>query len=224
MSDKNHSKGVQKESLTKHWTEPDGIFILNIPMHWQYRNPVTRKSKLEHEHIYSFESYKNSNGCFQLSSYPLSEQKINKNFPIQKANSEISWHPSRMDDDKFNIYLWHAQVEDRFLMAKYVSSKTSEKESNIENDLDKVETALKALRIIPAKDRQWASNLDRHDSFLGSLCASHDLLERALKSESYHDAGPECRGARFQLRATRQRGNGESSKSCHSSLCRDGKQ
>lgn len=170
---------------TKDWTEPNGIFILHIPMNWQYRNPAIQNSKPEHEHIYSFEAYKNSKGCFQISSYPLNERKVNINFPIQKNNSEVSWHPSRMDDDKFNIYLWYAQVDDRFLMAKYISSKSNEKEPNIENDLIKVETALKSLRVIPVTDRQWASNLDKHDSFLGSLIASHDLLERALKSESY---------------------------------------
>lgn len=185
MSNKYSSKNIKKNDLVKHWTEPNGIFVLQIPMNWQYRNPVVQNLKPEHEHIYSFEAYKNSNGCFQLSAYLLSERKINKNFPVQKANSEITWHPSRMDDDKFNVYLWYSQVDDQFLMAKYISSKSKGNDLEIEGDLNKIKIALNSLRVVPIKDRQWATNLDKHDAFLGSLVASHDLLEQALRSESY---------------------------------------
>lgn len=185
MSNKNSSKNIKNNNLVKHWTEPNGIFVLQIPMNWQYRNPVVQNSKPEYEHIYSFEAYKNSNGCFQISAYLLSEQKINKNFPIQKCNSQISWHPSRMDDDKFNVYLWYAQVDDQFLMAKYIYSKSKGNNLEIEDDLNKIKIALDSLRVVPIKDRQWATNLDKHDAFLGSLVASHDLFELALKSESY---------------------------------------
>ncbi len=58
----------------KHWTEPNGIFIINIPANWQYKNAVFEN--IEEKSPYSFEQYENSAGCFQLSCYPLSERGV----------------------------------------------------------------------------------------------------------------------------------------------------
>ena len=49
----------------KDWTEPNGIFILNTPINWQYRNTAVEGYK--NESPYSFEPYENSLGCFQIS-------------------------------------------------------------------------------------------------------------------------------------------------------------
>ncbi len=92
----------------KHWTEPNGNFIVNIPIEWQYKNIVY--DNIEEKSPYGFEPYEDSLGCFQLSCYPLSERGANPNFPIQKSNSKIKWLASRMDDDKFDMLLFHAQV------------------------------------------------------------------------------------------------------------------
>lgn len=167
----------------KDWTEPNGIFILNIPIEWQYKNDVVRDGIGKSP--YSFEPYDNRLGCFQISCYPLSEREINPNFPVQKNNSKINWLHSRMDDKEFNMHLFHAQVDDQLCMAKYIYSAEMELDIGIKQELEKVDVALDTLRVIPAEDRLLAANLKKHDNFIGSLLASEDLLNRAYESESH---------------------------------------
>ncbi len=167
----------------KHWTEPNGIFIVNIPIEWQYRNSAIED--IEEKSPYSFEPYEDSLGCFQLSCYPLSEKGINPNFPVQKNNSKIDWLESRMDDDEFDVLLYHAQVDDMLCMAKYIYSAEHRNDNRIKSILENVKKALDSVRVIPKSDRQLAANLNKHDNFLGSLLASSDLLENAYKNESH---------------------------------------
>lgn len=167
----------------KDWTEPNGNFIMLIPIEWQYRNVViidgVEKSP------YSFEPYDNSLGCFQLSCYALAENGVNPNFPVQKNNSKIEWFASRMDDKEFDVFLFHAQVDDLLCMAKYIYSTEKRNDIRIKGQLEKVQLALNSFRVIPQVDRQLAVNLNKHDKFLASLIASTDLLENAYKSESF---------------------------------------
>jgi uncharacterized protein YutE (UPF0331/DUF86 family) len=167
----------------KHWTEPNGIFIINIPIEWQYKNVVVSNG-LE-KSPYSFEPYENAIGCFQLSCYPLSEKGHNPNFPIQKNNSEVEWLVSRMDDENFDMLLFHAQVDDQLCMAKYIYSAKQRKNNAIKEQLNKVHSSLKTFRVIPNDDRLLASNLNKYDNFLTSLLASYDLFTNAYKTESY---------------------------------------
>jgi len=167
----------------KHWTEPNGIFIVNIPIEWQYRNSVIEN--IEEKSPYSFEPYENSLVCFQLSCYPLSEKGINSTFPVQKNNSKIEWLESRMDDEEFDVLIYHAQVDDMLCMAKYIYSTEHRNDNRIKHQLENVKKALDSFRVIPKSDRELAANLDKHDNFLGSLLASSDLLEKAYKNESH---------------------------------------
>ncbi len=167
----------------KHWTEPNGNFIVNIPIEWQYKNSAIEN--VEEKSPYSFEPYENTLGCFQLSCYPLSEKGVNPNFPIQKNNSKVKWLASRMDDKEFDILLFHAQVDDLFCMAKYIYSAKLRNDKRIHSEIEKVKLALDSFRVIPKTDRELAKNLDKHDNFLASLAASYDLLNNALESESY---------------------------------------
>jgi len=167
----------------KHWTEPNGIFIVNIPIEWQYRNTVVQNGI--DKSPYSFEPYEDPIGCFQLSCYPLSQKGVNPTFPIQKNNSEIEWLASRMDDAKFNMLLFHAQVDDQLCMAKYIYSAENRSDKRIQEQLQKVNSVLKTFRVIPQSDRALASNLNKFDNFQGSLGASYDLRNKALESESY---------------------------------------
>lgn len=167
----------------KHWTEPNGVFIVNIPVDWQYRNAVLKN--IEEKSPYSFEAYENSIGCFQLSCYPLSEKGINPNFPIQKSNSKIVWIESRMDDSEFNMYLWHAQVDDHLCMAKCIYSATQRNQKEVENLINQCKESLASFRLIPIEDRNHAKNLIKYDNFIGSLVSSYDLRERAMKSKSF---------------------------------------
>lgn len=167
----------------KHWTEPNGNFIVNIPIEWQYKNVVIENG-IE-KSPYSFEPYENSIGCFQLSCYPLSEKGINPNFPVQKNNSKIEWLASRMDDKEFDVFLFHAQVDDLLCMAKYIYPSQYRNDVNIKEQLNKVKLALDSFRVIAQSERELAVNLNKHDNFLASLAASYDLLMNAYESESY---------------------------------------
>ncbi|MBC2704383.1 MAG: hypothetical protein HGJ91_07575 [Desulfobacula sp.] len=167
----------------KHWTEPNGNFIVNIPIEWQYKNVVYED--IEEKSPYSFEPYEDSLGCFQLSCYPLSEKGPNPNFPIQKNNSKVKWLASRMDDKEFDVLLFHAQVDDLLCMAKYIYSAKLRDDKKIQEQIEKVKLALDSFRVIPQTDRELARQLDKHDNFLSSLTASYDLLNNALESESY---------------------------------------
>jgi len=167
----------------KHWTEPNGKFIVNIPIEWQYINVLIDNEIGKPP--YSFEPYEDPLGCFQLSCYPLDEKGINSNFPIQENNSKVKWLMSRMADEKLDVFLFHAQVDDQFCMAKYIYSSKYRNDKRIKEQLIKVKLALDSFKIIPLTDREWAANLDKHDNFLTSLAASYDLLMNAYESESY---------------------------------------
>jgi hypothetical protein len=167
----------------KHWTEPNGNFIVNIPIEWQYKNAIY--ANIEEKLPYSFEPYEESLGCFQLSCYPLSENGINPNFPIQKNNSKVKWLTSRMYDKEFDMLLFHAQVDDLLCIAKYIYSSELRNDKRIHEQIDKVKLALDSFTVIPQIDRELAKNLDKHDNYLTSLAASYDLLNNAFDSESY---------------------------------------
>jgi len=167
----------------KDWTEPNGRFIINIPIEWQYRNSAIEN--VEEKSPYSFESYEDSLGCFQLSCYPLKEKDINTNIPIQKNNSKIKWLKSRMDDKEFDVFLFHALVDDLFCMAKYIYSSENRGDLRIIEQVNKVKLVLDSFRVIPQSERKWAINLSKHDNFLASLAASYDLVKNAYDSNSY---------------------------------------
>ncbi|SDS21956.1 hypothetical protein SAMN05192545_0993 [Maribacter dokdonensis] len=169
--------------IRKHWTEPNGVFIVSIPVDWQYRNAVL--NNIEEKSPYSFEAYDNSIGCFQLSCYPLSERRINPNFPVQKSNSKVEWLESRMDDSKFDMYLWHAQIDDHLCMAKCIYSATDQNHTAVEDLIKQSRESLDTFRLIPLEDRNHAINLNKYDNFIGSLASSYDLRERAMESKSY---------------------------------------
>lgn len=167
----------------KHWTEPNGVFIINIPISWQYKNPIIES--VEEKPPYSFEEYENSIGCFQVSCYPLSKTKINRHVPIQESNSKIVWLESRMDDPKFDMYLWHAQVDDHLLFAKCIYSAKDRNLRKVKTLVEQAKESLDLLRVIPSQDRKHAVNLSKYDNFIGSLASSYDLREKAMDSHSY---------------------------------------
>jgi len=166
----------------KHWIEPNGIFIINLPVNWQYKNAII--DSIEEKSPYSFGAYENSAGCYQLSCYPLSEKGVNQSLPIQKADSKINWLESRMDDKEFDMYLWHAQVDDQICMAKCIYSRKDRKRSKVKKLIKHVRKSLESFRIIPKLDRNHAIALNKYDNFIGSLGSSYDLREKAFKSSS----------------------------------------
>lgn len=167
----------------KHWTEPGGVFIMNIPVDWQYKNPLFRDA--EEVSPYSFEPYENPMGCFQISTYPLSGRAINPNFPVQASNSQIEWFETNMNDEEFDMLLFYAQVDDSFCMAKHIYLKEHRDHKGIVEQKQNVKLVLDSFRIIPLHERSLATNLNKYDNFISSLTASYDLSENAYKSNSY---------------------------------------
>jgi uncharacterized protein YutE (UPF0331/DUF86 family) len=162
----------------KHWTEPNGILLMHIPIEWQYKNPVFED--IEEKSPYSFELYEDSVGCFQLSCYPLTEL-----VPNHKGTSKPGWTLSRMDSEEFDTHLFFGQIDDQALIGKYIHNHELQGNERVTKQLEIVQAVLKSITIVPEKDRTLAASLDKHDQFLASLVASHDLLNSAVESESY---------------------------------------
>lgn len=167
----------------KHWTEPNGLFIINIPIDWQCKNIYIKESAIKLP--YSFESYDNPLVCFQLSCYSLDEKDINPAFPDNRSNSKIKWFPKRVIDDIFDVTLFYAQVEDLLCIAKCIYESKFKNDERVAEQLNKVKLALDSFVVIPNNDRNLAVKLDKYDNFLSSLAASIDLLNRAYQSNSF---------------------------------------
>ncbi|TCD16973.1 hypothetical protein EZ456_23785 [Pedobacter psychrodurus] len=167
----------------KHWTEPNGNFIMNIPVDWQYKNIVFED--VEEVSPFSFEPYEKSFGCFQISCYPLSEKGINPNLPIQQSNAELEWAMTKINDEEFDVIIFYAQVDDLLCMSKFISLIANRKNKRLIEQINHSEKVLKSIRVIPKSDRKHASDLNKYDNFISSLIGSHDLLNKAYKSNSY---------------------------------------
>lgn len=167
----------------KHWTEPNGIFLIQIPTEWQYLNPVVEGE--EEKSPYSFQPYENANGCFQISCYPLEEiaPKLACEYP--NGVSELRWRPSRMDDSEFCVHMFYGASEDQALIGKYIHDASLDNEEKINEELRLVDKILKSVVIVPPEDRKLASDMEKFDRFQGALAASYDLLDNAIESDSF---------------------------------------
>lgn len=162
----------------KHWTEPNGILLIQIPIDWQYLN--SGLSDYEEKSPYGFQPYEDPIGCFQLSCYPLSELAPR----IAKANpngvGKLSWKESREDNSDFCTHLFFGAYYDQALIGKYIYDAKLEGDKRVVEQLAIVNKILYSLVIVPESDRKLAADLDKFDRFIGSLAASHDLLYAAI--------------------------------------------
>ncbi|QUE90454.1 hypothetical protein [Pseudomonas sp. SCA2728.1_7] len=167
----------------KHWTEPNGVLLIQVPIDWQYLN--SGMSDYEEKSPYSFQPYEDSIGCFQLSCYPLSELAPN----IAKANpsgvKKLNWKESREDDSNFCTHLFFGAYHDQALIGKYIYDACLEGDNRITEQLVIVNQILNSVTIVPERDRKLAADLDKFDRFTGSLAASYDLLYTAIEAEAY---------------------------------------
>ncbi|HCJ51412.1 MAG TPA: hypothetical protein DHV67_06115 [Gallionella sp.] len=171
------------DKFWKHWTEPNGMLITNIPINWMYLNPVVEPRT--EEPPYSFEPYEDAIGCFQLSCYPLKELSPNRNDQAGSLVRESKWIHRRMDSDEFDVHIYYGAMEDQALIGKYIYSRELRGDTQILEQLELVDRVLNRIKVIPVNDRSLAANLDKYDRFLASLVASYDLLDAAIHSESY---------------------------------------
>lgn len=167
----------------KHWTEPNGIFLIQIPTGWQYLNPVVEGE--EEKSPYSFQTYENANGCFQISCYPLEElaPKLADKYP--NGVPSLTWRPSRMDDAEFCVHMFFGASADQALIAKYIYDANLKNDERTNEELRAVDNILKSLVIVPPGDRKLASDMEKFDRFQGALAASYDLLDNAIESDSF---------------------------------------
>jgi hypothetical protein len=167
----------------KHWTEPNGILLIQIPIDWQYLN--SGLSDYEEKSPYGFQPYEDSIGCFQLSCYPLSELAPS----TAKANPDgvrkLSWNESRANNSEFCTHLFYGAYYDQALIGKYIYGVGLEGDSRIAEQLAIVNKVLNSVVIVPESDRKRAADLDKFDRFLGSLAASYDLLYSAINALAF---------------------------------------
>jgi hypothetical protein len=167
----------------KHWTEPNGIFLIRIPIEWQYRNLAVADGA--EESPYSFEPYDEAIGCFQISCYPFAELVPN---PKQRALERMlkgNWEHSRMDSQDFDVHLFFGAKGDQALIGKYIYSRALRNDPRVAKQLKIVRGVLSSIVVVAPNDRKLAANLNKYDRFVASLAASYDLLYSAIESESY---------------------------------------
>lgn len=167
----------------KHWTEPNGVFLIRIPIEWQYRN-VAVDGGIE-EPPYSFEPYEDPIGCFQVSCYPHSELVPNAAPSPNAADAGALWRHSTLSERGFDAHLFFAKMKDQAIIAKYIYATDKRGDPAIEEQLEIARSVLNSLVVVPEHDRELAASLDKYDRFLSSLVASYDLLYGAIDSESY---------------------------------------
>ncbi|WP_309046002.1 hypothetical protein [Marinobacter sediminicola] len=167
----------------KHWTEPKGIFLIQIPTEWQYRNPAVEG--VEESSPFSFEPYENAIGCFQISCYPLEElaPQIAEDYP--NGVPRLEWRHSRVDDSEFCVHMFFGALADQALIGKYIHDADLDNDKRIERELRVVKNILASVVVVPPSDRKLASDMNKFDRFEGALAASYDLLNNAIESESF---------------------------------------
>jgi hypothetical protein len=166
----------------KYFTEPNGQFVIKIPIEWQYCNVA---AGYKEESPFSFAPYDepDSAGAFQISCYSATERTPRHSVQPSDKDS-LDFIEKRMDDDEMNVHLWFCTVENHVLMAKYIYEKKRANSKRIKEELGKVKVALSKVAYISESNRGRVLALDRYYKFHAALAASFDLKERALKSDS----------------------------------------
>lgn len=167
----------------KHWTEPNGILLIQIPIDWQYLNPGL--IDYEEKSPYGFQPYEDPIGCFQLSCYPLSELAPSVADANPQGVKKLIWKESRLDDSEFCTHVFFGAYHDQALIGKYIYDAGLDGDERIAEQIKIVNQILNSVVIVPQSDRKLAADLDKFDRFTGSLAASHDLLNSAIDSESF---------------------------------------
>lgn len=164
----------------KTFTHPAGLFEIKIPLDWVYKNEI---AGYKNNSPFSFELLDNNCGCFQISVYHKSEQKINPTLPKHRYNTDkLRFVAKQLPDPEFKMLLWATVVEDYFFMAKYICQPNEKNENQIKQELIKVTESLSTLMCLSEDRRDFAIGFDRYEKFCASLAASFDIKTKAYES------------------------------------------
>lgn len=161
----------------KHFTEPTGLFVIEIPTEWQYKNAAVGYEEVS---PFGFELYEKPVGAFQISCYPNPHPRSPDDPRIRRYDERnLPFLETDMHDDEFNMHLWHCAVENMLLMAKYIYEPHLHTAEVIATELGKVKLALASLTLVSPGKRELALDLDRYEKFMAALGASFDLRNSA---------------------------------------------
>lgn len=151
----------------KKFTSPDGVFEIEIPIEWDYRNEIFG---FENKPPFSFEPFRNSVGCFQISHYKKEKGKYNGfNNKHEYFDRNLKFEKNYFENNEYVVITWATTVKDFFFMAKYVYQKTQISSNKLETEITKVENSLKSLICIAPKSRVLATHFYRYEKFLAAL-------------------------------------------------------
>jgi hypothetical protein len=167
--------------------DPKGDYIFFIPNEWGYRNGMYDAKETDPN---SFELYENSVGCFQISCSPITKGEIPKLIENNKLKTQevgkinLDFTERHVPTDKFDMYLWLAVVDDKFIMCKYISDFDKKENKKVIKEIDKARECLKTIMIIEEEHKVEILASERFTKFMNSLGASIDLKNRAYKNGS----------------------------------------
>ncbi len=173
--------------MTKKFIDPKGDYIFFIPTEWGYRNGMYDAKEADPD---SFELYENSVGCFQISCNPKTKGEIPKLIENNKLKAQevgkinLEFIEKYVSAEKFDMYLWFAVVNDKFIMCKYIYDSDKKESKKIKEEIEKAKNCLKTIMVIEEEHKTEILAFERFTKFMNSLVASVDLKNRAYKNGS----------------------------------------
>lgn len=171
----------------KKFIDPSGNYIFIIPNEWGYMN-VIRKTEANAPD--SFELYENSIGCFQISCNDKNQGRIpemisaNKLETQKSGTNNLKFIEKYISELKYDLYLWIAVVEDKFIMCKYIYDHEKKDTQEIKDELIKVRACLKTIIVVEQQHKEQILASERFTKFMTAIGATIDLINRAYQNGS----------------------------------------
>ncbi|MEQ9062791.1 MAG: hypothetical protein RIE58_01350 [Vicingaceae bacterium] len=167
----------------KWFTEPSGLFVIKIPVEWQYSNVA---AGIEESPPFSFQTYQDPKYAFQISCYTEEQLKPNMKVSNQKSDTNnLKFEEFRLDGKGFNVHVWGATVDNHSFIAKYIYKTEEQDLKEVKKGLALSIDALKSLQLLSKKHRKLAFDLDKYEKFMSALGASFDVKMKALERDAF---------------------------------------
>lgn len=174
----------------KLYTDSTGKFQMYIPIDWEYKNPSLYHNN-DGNQPQAFGLYGSLLGAFQISCKPVTEhiaQLINKrNEPIQSSSStKLFFSELKTEYPKTEMYMFSSAVDDHYFFATYtISNKDESQIEKYADELLKVREVLSTIKFVKPEFREKVIANRRYDLFMASMAATIDLMNKAIKNESF---------------------------------------